>query len=238
MDAGLWCYPPPRFAWGPFSSTQPGPPSHLQLAFRFVRAWPFLNCNEDPPGTVFLAFAGAGCQGSFLKPGEKRGLVSQVNHACVISPVASGPLDSLKLVQGPQLRAPLAALGRWLPLPLLLMPPRGAGSPWARRPQAAPELRDRGLLLLLLPEGPQLHFRPRADRVGRASSAPASHDFAAPVVCARSDKSKFLRVCRAVGRPRLRHPAGDPCPSLPHVPTASRCLLTEDPSVSHRCAAT
>ena len=157
----------------------------------------------------------------------------------LILPVTSGPLDSLKLVQRPQLRAPPTALGRWPPLPLLLVPPRGAGSPWTRRPRAAPELRDRGLLLLLLlPEGPQLHFRPRADRVGRASSAPAPHDFAAPVVCARSDKSKFLRVCRAVGRPRLRHPAGDPCPSLPRIPTASRCLLTEDPSVNHCRAAT
>ena len=99
------------------------------------------------------------------------------------------------------------------------------------------------LLLLLLLEGPQLYFRPRGARVGRARSAPVPHGFAAPVVCARSDKSEFLRVCWAGGAGgslacvTLRVTCA---PSLPHLPCppTSPCLLTQDPLVNHCCAAT
>lgn len=114
------------------------------------------------------------------------------------------------------------------------MRPREAGSPWA-----APRLQGLGLLLLLPPpEGPQLHFRPRGARVGRARSAPVPHGFAAPVVSVRSDKSEFLRVCRAGG-----WGSGLACIalrvtctwSLPHPPPR---LLTQDPPVNDCCAAT
>ena len=125
-----------------------------------------------------------------------------------------------------------------MPLPRVLMLPRGAGSPWA-----APRLQGLRLLLLLLLEGPQLYFRPRGARVGRARSAPVPHGFAAPVVCARSDKSEFLRVCWAGGAGgslacvTLRVTCA---PSLPHLPCppTSPCLLTQDPLVNHCCAAT
>lgn len=115
-----------------------------------------------------------------------------------------------------------------MPLPRVLMLPCGAGSPWA-----APRLQGLWLLLLLLLllEGPQLYFRLRGARVGRARSAPVPHGFAAPVVCAGSDKSEFLSVCWVGGAG-----GGLACvtlrvtcaPSLPHLPCplTSPCLLT------------
>lgn len=51
---------------------------------------------------------------------------------------------------------------------------------WGR---ATPELQDLILLLLLLLEGPQLHFRPGVDRMGLASSALRLMSLLLPVVC-------------------------------------------------------
>lgn len=110
---------------------------------------------------------------------------------------------------------------RWLLL-LLLVPPHGAGSLWTRVQNFTRAVRPCSAAAALI-EGPQLHFRPKADRVGLASRA-------LPLMSWLLLWSVFDLIragsweCFTVERPHLCHSLRPVLISPFTSPTSSHCL--------------